>query len=477
MSSASLSRTLSAPLFFAISFASVVGVSWVVVLGEWLRLAGPVGATIAFLAAGAVMMLVGLCYAEICTFIPAAGGEMAYAFAAFGIRSSFAVGWLLALVYVSATAFEGLSVGWLAGILFPPLAGRTLYHVYGMPVGAGALALGVGGTLVLTALNARGMRSSGRFQSAITWVKVGVAVVLVGSGLIWGHVGSLHPWFAGGAARAGAVHGTIAVLVTAPFWLAGFNTVVQLMEERAPGTSPTGIVVALLASIGAAAAFYALLILSAAMAMPWEEITKLPFPAIGAFAAALHSEIAARVVLLAGLVGLLATWNALFIASSRLLFALARAGMIHHDLAHVGARSGVPINSVLFVGAFSGACILLGRSALLPIISVDSGCIMLVYAVVAFAVVRMRRLDPDRPRPYRMPGGVITATLAMLAALFMFAESMYLAWESRVASVPVEWQILLGWTLLGLLGWALAAPARAALSVAEQRRLIMGGIV
>jgi amino acid transporter len=181
------------------------------------------------------------------------------------------------------------------------------------------------------------------------------------------------------------------------------------------------------------------------------------------------------VVLLAGLVGLLATWNALFIASSRLLYALARAGMIRHELAHVGAHSGVPINSVLFVGAFSGGCILLGRSALLPIISVDSGCIMLVYAVVAYAVVRMRRLDPDRPRPYRMPGGVITATGAMLAALFMCAESMYLAWESRVASVPVEWQILLGWTILGLLGWALAAPARAALSAAEQRRLIMGG--
>ena len=474
MNSGSLKRTLSAPVFFAISFAAIVGVGWIVVLGEWLRLAGPMGAIIAFLAAGALMMLLGLCYAEICTYIPAAGGEMAYAFAAFGMRTSFAVGWLLALVYVSATAFEGLSVGWLAGILFPPFSGRVLYHVHGMPVSSGTLVLGVGGTLAIAVLNGRSIQSSGKFQAVLTWIKVGVAVVLVGSGLIWGHVETLHPFFAGNATGSGAVRGTLAVLVTAPFWLAGFNTVAQLMEERAPGTSHEGIVMALLTSIAAAAAFYALLILSAAMAMPWENVTKLPFPAIGAFAAALHSDIGARAVLLAGLVGLLATWNALFIAASRLLYALARAGMIRQEFAHVGVRSGVPIVSVIGVGLLSGAGILLGRSALLPIISVDAGCFMLIYALVAYAVIRMRRLEPERHRPYRMPGGAFTATGALVAALSMFIESMYLAWQGRVASIPIEWQILLGWMMLGFLSWALAAPTRAAMTPAEQRRLIMG---
>jgi len=474
MNSGSLKRTLSAPVFFAISFAAIVGVGWIVVLGEWLRLAGPMGATIAFLCAGALMMLVGLCYAEICTYIPAAGGEMAYAFAAFGARTSFAVGWLLALVYVSATAFEGLSVGWLAGILFPPLAGHVLYHIHGIPVSSGTLFLGVGGTIAITLLNSRSVRSSGAFQAALTWIKVGVAVVLVGSGLIWGNVQTLHPLFAGNAAGAKAAHGTLAVLVTAPFWLAGFNTVAQLMEERAPSASHEGIVTALLTSIAAAAVFYALLILSAAMAMPWEEIIKLPFPAIGAFAAALHSDIGARAVLLAGLVGLLATWNALFIAASRLLYALARAGMIRHELAYVGRRSGVPTVSVAGVGLLSGAGILLGRSALLPIISVDAGCFMLIYAVVACAVIRMRRLQPDHHRPYRMPGGAITATGAFVAALCLFIESMYLAWEARLDPIPIEWEILLGWLALGLLSWALAIPTRGAVTVAEQRRLIMG---
>jgi amino acid transporter len=99
---------------------------------------------------------------------------------------------------------------------------------------------------------------------------------------------------------------------------------------------------------------------------------------------------------------------------------------------------------------------------------------MLIYALVAYAVIRMRRLEPDRHRPYRMPGGAIAATGALVAALSMFIESMYLAWEGRVASIPIEWQILLGWLTLGLLSWVLAAPTRGAVTPAEQRRLIMG---
>jgi len=474
MNSGGLKRTLSAPQFFAISFSTIVGVGWIVVLGEWLRLAGPLGAISAFLAAGAVMMVIGACYAEVCTTIPAAGGEMAYAYAAFGPRAAFATGWLLALVYVSATAFEGLSVGWLAGILFRPLAGRVLYHVLGMPVTSGTFIIGIGGTLALTLINSHSLQSSGRLQGFVTWVKVGVAGVLIGAGLLTGHVENLNPGFAVDPQTGGVLRGTLAVFVTAPFWLAGFNTVAQLMEERASTASHKGVVTALLASIGVAAAFYALLILSAAMAMQWHEIARLDFPAIGAFAAALRSEFAARIVLLLGLVGLVATWNAVFLASSRLLYALARAGMIRHELARVWPRSGVPTIAVGIVGLLSGAGILLGRSVLLPIISMDAGCFMLIYAGVALAVIRLRIRDPSRARPYHVPGGSLAIVLATVAALSMFVVSEYLSWAGRKAAVPIEWQIFVAWMVLGLAASAFGVRRRAPLDLAERRRLIMG---
>ncbi|MCB1022373.1 MAG: amino acid permease, partial [Acidobacteria bacterium] len=74
----------------------MIGVGWVTALGSWLTQAGPGGAILAFAAGGAVMLLIGLCYAELTAMLPVAGGEVAYAFAAHGAGRAFVVGWFLA---------------------------------------------------------------------------------------------------------------------------------------------------------------------------------------------------------------------------------------------------------------------------------------------------------------------------------------------------------------------------------------------
>ena len=61
-------------------------------LGDWLRQAGPLGAMLAFVAGGLVMTVVGLCYAELATLLPVSGGELAYAYEAYGVKACFAAG-------------------------------------------------------------------------------------------------------------------------------------------------------------------------------------------------------------------------------------------------------------------------------------------------------------------------------------------------------------------------------------------------
>src|ERR1051326_508641 len=114
-----LQKTIGSWQFFTLSFAAIVGVGWIVVLGGWLRQSGPIGAVIAFLLASVAMMLVGLCYAELVTTLPVSGGEIAYAYEIFGLRTSFVTGWFLALVYVATATFEAISAGWIAAVLFP----------------------------------------------------------------------------------------------------------------------------------------------------------------------------------------------------------------------------------------------------------------------------------------------------------------------------------------------------------------------
>ena len=73
---AQLQRGVGARQFFTLAFGSIIGVAWVVVLGTWLDIAGPLGAVLGFALGGALMLLIGLCYAELMTTLPAAGGEV-----------------------------------------------------------------------------------------------------------------------------------------------------------------------------------------------------------------------------------------------------------------------------------------------------------------------------------------------------------------------------------------------------------------
>ena len=87
-----LKKTLGAVQLFSIGFGSIVGVGWIVLMGFWFSRAGPVGTALAFVAGGLLLALVGLCYAEMSTMIPVAGGEAAYAYAVFGSPLAFVVG-------------------------------------------------------------------------------------------------------------------------------------------------------------------------------------------------------------------------------------------------------------------------------------------------------------------------------------------------------------------------------------------------
>jgi amino acid transporter len=468
-----LKKSIGAGQFFTLSFAAIVGGGWIVVLGDWLGQSGPLGAITAFLLASIVMMLVGLCYAELVTMISVSGGEIAYAYEMFGLKTSFITGWFLVLVYIATTSFEAISTGWIAGILFPGLRGQPLYTVRGAPVVSGSLILSLGATVFLTILNYRSTNSSAKFQSIFTYAKLGISVVFVTVGLAWGKIDNLRPFFP----RTGSGipwNGILGVFVTATFWLAGFNVVSQMIEEKKQDTSYRMIAAMLLLSIGAASLFYCFLILCCSMAMPWRDLLTLEFPAVGAFKAAFHSSFWAKMVLLSGLLGLFATWNSFFIAASRTLFALGRARIIHPIFARVHPAFGTPTPSILFVGVISGAGVVLGRGAIVPIVNMVSGCFVLMYLLVAVGVIRMRQIQPNRMRPYRIPGGVVIPVLATLASLFMLFESFYLPYANGDGQIPLEWILFIGWAVVGVVVWSVANGVRADVSESERRKLILG---
>ncbi len=179
-----LKRELKLRHFFVLGFGNIVGVGWIIYVGIWLAQAGPAGSILAFLIGGALMMFIGLCYAELATMLPVTGGEIAYSYEIFGLRTSFAVGWFLALSLITYISFVAISAGWIVNTLIPGFKGALLYSIHGDPVHLGSLMLGLGGVGFFALLNYRGMKSAIRFQEILILALVVFSLVFIGAGIL-----------------------------------------------------------------------------------------------------------------------------------------------------------------------------------------------------------------------------------------------------------------------------------------------------
>jgi len=227
-------------------------------------------------------------------------------------------------------------------------------------------------------------------------------------------------------------------------------------------------------SLGLATAFYCLIILASSMTTPWQGLLTMDLPAARAFEVGLRSTLLAKVVLLAALLGLIATWNAVFFAAARVLFALGRARIIHPSFGKIHPAYGSPANAVLFVGALGTCAVFIGRSAIIPIVNVGATCLAGAFLLTCLVVTRMRRLKPDQPRPYAVPGGSWTARIAVFFCLGILALSLYQPYADTRGTVPLEWIFLGLWIMMGSVFWRFAHRGRDAVSTQERRRLILG---
>ena len=462
---------LSAAAFFSIAFGSMIGVGWVTALGDWLGKAGPGGAMAAFAAGGGLMVLIGLCYAELTSMFPVAGGEVAYSYAAHGTGRSFVVGWFLAFGYLSVSAFEAVSVGRVVAYLAPGIDRFPLYEIGGETVYATHLALAGAFTAGLTWINLRGAGDVGRVQTILMTAFLTAALVLIGAGLFFGDATAVTGWF--GEFEGGPLAGGLAVFVTAPFWFVGFDAIPQAAEEASSSVSPRRLGALIVASILAAALFYVVLILAVAMLGDWRETASAPLATAEAFRRAFGSEAAADLVLVAALLGLLTSWNGFFLAGSRVLFALGRGAVISTKFGATHPRFGSPATAVAFSGLSTFAGAALGRGAMISFVNVGSLAIALAFCGVCASAWTLRKTHPRASRPYRAAGGRALPAAAFFGALFVLSTLVAPRSPANLRW-PLEWAIFGAICAAGGAAWLFGGPARRAVPESERTALILG---
>ena len=108
----------------------MIGWGWVVLTGDWITMAGSLGAILAFGIGGLMVTLIGLTYAELASAMPQVGGEHAYSYRALGAGASFICTWAIVLGYVSVVAFEAVALPAVIEYLLPGFKKIQLLFVF-----------------------------------------------------------------------------------------------------------------------------------------------------------------------------------------------------------------------------------------------------------------------------------------------------------------------------------------------------------
>lgn len=424
----------------ALSFGAMIGWSWVALTGNWIASAGSLGAILAFLFGGVVVLFVGFTYAELASAMPQAGGEHVYSHRALGPTASFICTWAILLGYVSVVAFEAVALPTVTDYLFPGFDRGYLWTVAGWDVQLTWVLVGVVAAIVMTAINIAGIRTAARVQVLATTLILLVGFMLLGGGAVNGDVANMQPLLTSGA------KGLLGVLIMVPFMFVGFDVIPQSAEEIDIPFSEIGKL--LMVSIGMAVFWYIAMIWAVSVGLTEAERQASELPTADATAALLGGSWGGKLLVTGGIGGILTSWNAFLIGGSRAIYALARAGQLPASLGHLHPKYNTPHRAVLLIGALSVLAPFFGRPALVWLVDAGGLGIVIAYAFVAWSFLVLRKREPDMERPYKVRGGRMVGRIALVLSLAIAV--LYLPGSPAALVWPYEWMIFLGWALFGV---------------------------
>ncbi len=406
-----LAKTLSRWELLAIGLGAVIGWSWVIYSGIWSSDGGTLGGILAFVACGLLCSFVGLVYAELTSAFPRAGGEVIFAFEGIGEKAAIAVSWGMILLWGGLIVIETL--------MFPvilegfdinvPKFGE-LYSIGGSSVYLSYLLVSLLGNAVFAYLNFRGAKISGVFQTFAVAVLLIAALFFAGSGIIKGSPQNTKPLF-------GDLDGLALVFLMVPGFLSGFNAIPQASEETAVSSRSMGRLVVY--TVWGSVLFYVLIILGLGFAADLTLRSGEGLVVLDAIDQLFGGSGVARIfVTFAALMGMLTTWNAAYLAGSRLILGLARAKFIPERIAVIHPKHRTPSRIIAALFLFSTAFCLLGTSKAIyvGIVNIFSLFLVVTWLLVSISFLRLRSRRPDLERPYRVPAGKFIGWVATIFA-------------------------------------------------------------
>lgn len=443
-----LERTLGFWPLLAFGVAGVLGASWIYTNSKFFALYGAGGVLVGLAIGVTLATFIAIAYSRLTAMFPRAGGELVFSYATIGRRTSFLTGWLLLGAYVSSLAFYVTAFGYLLGKFVPAINSMPLYSINGETVGLPVLVLGVALTLMLFALNWFGTEVGGSIQLGLFIAILVGGLVLAVVGFASGQPSNFLPLFAEGSHP---VADSLRFVVPGMTFVAGFGLVAVLAEDSTLSPRSAGRLVIL--TVVCAGVFYLLVLSATAWVRPWREVATMKLGTIDAFRAAGYPALGLVAYLIA-VAGLLTSFLGLFVASSRILVAMGRAGLLPRSLSRLHPAHGTPHVALALVTLMTLALGWMGPGAVTWFLDTGGVDLGLVWVLVTIAFARAPRKFPDLV-PDRQPVRDFLPFVGAVGALLVIVLAL---WPGTDYSLvwPAEYVILAAWLVLGAVLYLLA---------------------
>ena len=447
----SLRRALGPGMAIAIVVGNVIGSGIFAKPGQIAAEAGRFDLIIAVWIAGGVLCLLGaLCFAELATMLPRAGGLYVFLREAYGKTTAFLFGWQEFLFNrpASTAALSMIFVGSLDKALTD--IQFSLEETLVLAVGLQAAAAGV---------NVAGVLWGGTVQAATTAIKAGFVVFVAGLPFVLQESGrdviDTANFSATIMPEQGSLATQIAGVLLAVMWAYnGWHGIAPVAEEirnpqrNIPLALFGGIGLLILLYLGANLDYHAVVPISE-MAVPAnrEHVAEI-------MVERLLGDRGGRLMSIGVMVSTLGAINSNLLLGPRVPFAMGRDRVFFPRLGEVHTRFRTPAVAIIVQGAL-GVVLVLASSILVEyidyfkqksIFGILTDCIIFVssifYAMSVGAVLVLRRRQPDLARPYRTPG------YPFVPILYIIVYGWFLAYV--FLGNPVEAMIGLGIILAGL---------------------------
>ena len=408
--------------------------------GEVIRYGAGPALVLSFLLLGVVCGLAALCYAELAAMIPQAGSAYAYSYATLGELVAWIIGWDLILEYAVgniavAIAWSGyftsllsgfgvhlpdfLTHGYRTALLSsnPEVHGllQTAPRVAGVPILLNIPAFVI--VMLITWLLYIGVKESVRANNIMVVVKLLVLGLFVTVGAVNIDTANFVP-FAPNGWRG--IHQGAAIVF---FAYIGFDAISTAAEEtkNPQRNMPIGI----LGGLAVCTLIYIVVGIVATGLVPYQQL-KAADPLAQALQLA-GLQTAGIIVAAGAVVSLTAVLLVFQYGQPRIFFAMARDGLLPAWASKVHPKYRTPHITTLVTGVVVAlGSLVMDENEIYDLTNIGT---LSAFAIVCIGVLVLRRTDPDRPRPFRVPMLPVVSLVGAAACVYVMLGLPAHAWE------------------------------------------------